>query len=161
MAYIGTINLTNSNNVITYDITNKKVVSTLDGKVWIDNKTGKLQDEYNNLYDGENSEDKLKEGIKVNLIDDNTNRVMASTQTDKNGYYSFEYYADGSDIIYWDLAHSHIEYIYNNKKVYKDEEADKDKSEHNKQISEYGYIAVEPFVGGFTNVTTNSNNNEK
>ena len=156
MAYIGTINLTNSNNVITYDITNKKVVSTLDGKVWIDNKTGKLQDEYNNLYDGENSEDKLKEGIKVNLIDDNTNRVMASTQTDKNGYYAFEYYADGSDIIYWDLAHSHIEYIYNNKKVYKDEEADKDKSEHNKQISEYGYIAVEPFVGGFTNVTTNS-----
>ena len=156
MVYRGTVTVSTNDNIVTYQVKNKKVVTTLDGKVWVDNKTGKLQDEYNSLYDGENSEDTLKEGITVNLIDKNTNTVKATTKTDKNGYYSFNYYSDGSDIIYWDLAHSYIEYIYNNKKVYKDEIRDKDKSEHNKEISEYGYITVNPFESGNEAIKNNS-----
>ena len=148
MVYRGTVTIATNDNVINYQVVNKKVVNKLDGYVWVDEKDTKANT-YNSLYKDNNGEkDYLKEGIQVNLIDKNTGKTMASTVTDKNGYYEFTTYSDGSDIIYWDLAHSYVEYIYNNKIIYTDDTK--------KDVKEYGFIVVDPFVGGQSKITINS-----
>ena len=148
MVYRGTVTIATNDNVINYQVVNKKVVNKLDGYVWVDEKDTKANS-YNSLYKDNNGEkDYLKEGIQVNLIDKNTGKTMASTVTDKNGYYEFTTYSDGSDIIYWDLAHSYVEYIYNNKIIYTDDTK--------KDVKEYGFIVANPFVGGQSKITINS-----
>ena len=148
MVYRGTVTIATNDNVINYQVVNKKVVNKLDGYVWVDEKDTKANT-YNSLYKDNNGEkDYLKEGIQVNLIDKNTGKTMASTVTDKNGYYEFTTYTDGSDIIYWDLAHSYVEYIYNNKIIYTDDTK--------KDVKEYGFIVANPFVGGQSKISINS-----
>lgn len=148
MVYRGTVTIATNDNVINYQVVNKKVVNKLDGYVWVDEKDTKANT-YNSLYKDNNGEkDYLKEGIQVNLIDKNTGKTMASTVTDQNGYYEFTTYSDGSDIIYWDLAHSYVEYIYNNKIIYTDDTKNK--------VKEYGFIVANPFVGGQSKITINS-----
>lgn len=148
MVYRGTVTIATNDNVINYQVVNKKVVNKLDGYVWVDEKDTKANT-YNSLYKDNNGEkDYLKEGIQVNLIDKNTGKTMASTVTDKNGYYEFTTYSDGSDIIYWDLAHSYVEYIYNNKIIYTDDTKN--------DVKEYGFIVANPFVGGQSKITINS-----
>lgn len=148
MVYRGTVTIATNDNVINYQVVNKKVVNKLDGYVWVDEKDTKANT-YNSLYKDNNGEkDYLKEGIQVNLIDKNTGKTMASTVTDKNGYYEFTTYSDGSDIIYWDLAHSYVEYIYNNKIIYTDDTKN--------DVKEYGFIVANPFVGGQSKISINS-----
>lgn len=145
MVYRGTVTISTNNNVVNYQVVNKKVVNKLDGFVWVDEKDSKLNT-YNSLYKDNNENDYLKEGIQVNLVDKNTGKVRASTVTDKNGYYEFTRYSDGSYIIYWDLAHSYVEYIYNNKIIYND----------NGTVKEYGFVVVNPFAGGKDKISINS-----
>ena len=146
MVYRGTVTISTNDNVINYQVVNKKVVNKLDGIVWVDEKDSKLNT-YNSLYkDNSGEKDYLKEGIQVNLVDKNTGKTMASTVTDQNGHYEFTTYSDGSDIIYWDLAHSYVEYIYNNKIIY----------DENGEAKEYGFIVANPFVGGQSKITINS-----
>ena len=144
----GTINIINSDNVIEYQVTNKKVVDNLSGTVWEDmipsNKAGS---QYNHLYreSAENypdENDTPKEGVQVNLVDKDTGKVRATTVTNKGGYWEFTKYSDGSDIIYWDLVHSYVEYIYDN--------------EAPNENGEYGYVVVNPFTGGIEKLEKNS-----
>ena len=144
----GTINIINSDNVIEYQVTNKKVVDNLSGTVWEDmipsNKAGS---QYNHLYreSAENypdENDTPKEGVQVNLVDKDTGKLRATTVTNKGGYWEFTKYSDGSDIIYWDLVHSYVEYIYDN--------------EAPNENGEYGYVVVNPFTGGIEKLEKNS-----
>ena len=146
MAYRGKVTISTNDNIVNYQVVNKKVVNKLDGIVWVDERDSKLNT-YNSLYkDNSDEKDYVKEGIQVNLIDKNTGKTMASTVTDKNGHYEFTRYSDGSYIIYWDLAHSYVEYIYNNKIIY----------DENGEAKEYGFIVVDPFVGGQDKISINS-----
>ena len=148
MAYRGKVTISTNDNIVNYQVVNKKVVNKLDGIVWVDERDSKLNT-YNSLYkDNSDEKDYVKEGIQVNLIDKNTGKTMASTVTDKNGHYEFTRYSDGSYIIYWDLAHSYVEYIYNNKIIYTDDTKN--------EVKEYGYISVDPFVGGQDKISINS-----
>lgn len=129
-----------------FEAENKKVVGGIEGDVWIDNPNHK-DNQINHIYDGEQSNDRLKEGIKVNLYDAN-NTLLATTKTDANGHYKFtEKNAASSndkDIYYWDLKGAYVEFIYDNKTIYNE----------NGTPKEYGYIAVNPFTG--TDVKVNS-----
>lgn len=148
MVYKGTVTISTDDNIVYYQVNDKKVVDKLSGTVWEDKlPPNKASDIYNHLYkeDSKNYSDKgdeTKEGIQVNLIDKDTGKTKATTKTNQNGYWEFTKYSDGSDIIYWDLAHSYVEYIYDN-------EAPNDKGE-------YGYVVVNPFTGGISKIEKNS-----
>ena len=111
-------------NVILKNLSSKKEVTvyneappiSIEGKVWVDSLDTKLN-RYNNLYDGSSSNDKLLGGIAVRLV--NSTSVIASTQTDSNGYYKFK------DIKKSVVENAYIEFIYDSEK----------------------YVTVEPFVG--------------
>ena len=120
-----------------FEAFNKKIVGAIEGDVWIDNPDHK-DNQINNIYDGTSSNDKLKEGITVNLYDGN-NTLLATTKTDSAGHYKFtsKMSGDDKDIYYWDLKGAYVEFIYNNKTIYNEDGTPK----------EYGYIVVDPFVG--------------
>mgnify|MGYP004496598329 FL=1 len=126
--------------IFKFNATNKKIISGLEGKVWVDEPDQKLNTR-DNIYK-ENTNDKLKEGIKVNLYD-GTGKLLATTKTNEKGEYKFttktETSGDDKNIYYWDLIDAYVEFEYNNKTEY-DEKG-------NAKENEYGYIAVDPFVG--------------
>lgn len=148
MVYKGTITISTDDNVINYQIKDKKVVDKLSGTVWEDKlPPNKVSDTYNHLYndDSKNYPDKAdtpKEGIQVNLVDKDTGKVRAMTRTNKDGYWEFTTYSDGSDMIYWDLVHSYVEYIYDNGAP--------------NENGQYGYVVVNPFTGGIEKLEKNS-----
>lgn len=122
-----------------FEADNKKVVGGIEGDVWIDNPDRK-DNQINHIYDGQQSNDKLKEGITVNLYDAN-NKLLATTVTDANGHYKFtEKNAvsdEDKDIYYWDLNGAYVEFIYNNKTTYNEDGT----------VKERGYVVVNPFTG--------------
>lgn len=142
-AYLGSQELNvdaPDDGVFKYNATNKKIISKLEGKVWIDNPDTKAN-KTDNVY-SPSTNDKLKEGITVNLYNGKGN-LLATTKTDANGEYKFTTKNASSeedkDIYYWDLADAYVEFIYNNKTIYTDNTKN--------EVKEYGYIAVDPFVG--------------
>lgn len=122
-----------------FEADNKKVVGGIEGDVWVDNPDRK-DNQINHIYDGQQSNDKLKEGITVNLYDAN-NKLLATTVTDANGHYKFtEKNAvsdEDKDIYYWDLNGAYVEFIYNNKTTYNEDGT----------VKERGYVVVNPFTG--------------
>lgn len=126
--------------VFKYNATNKKIIDGLEGKVWIDNPDTKAN-KTDNVYNS-NSNDKLKEGITVNLYNGQGN-LLATTKTNANGEYKFTTKNASSEedknIYYWDLADAYVEFMYNNKTIYTDDTKN--------EVKDYGYIAVDPFVG--------------
>lgn len=122
-----------------FEADNKKVVGGIEGDVWVDNPDRK-DNQINHIYDGQQSNDKLKEGITVNLYDAN-NTLLATTKTDANGHYKFTeknaVSSNDKDIYYWDLKGAYVEFIYNNKTTYNE----------NGTVKERGYVAVNPFTG--------------
>ena len=122
-----------------FEVDNKKVVGEIEGDVWIENPDRK-DNGINHIYDGQPSNDELKEGIKVNLYDAN-NKLLAETTTDKNGHYKFtnknKISDDDKDIYYWDLNGAYVEFIYNNKTTYNEDGT----------VKERGYVVVNPFTG--------------
>ena len=143
-AYLGTqvLNVDSTGEgIFKFEAFNKKIVNDLEGDVWIDNPDGK-NNQINHIYDGEKSNDKLKEGITVNLYDGNGNQ-LATTKTDSKGHYKFTtknssaYTGDDKNIYYWDLADAYVEFIYNNKTTYNEDGS----------VKEYGYVSVNPFTG--------------
>lgn len=143
--YLGNTNLGENNHIVTYKVTNKKIVE-LEGYVWIENPANKAN-QTDNIYGG--TPDELKSEIPVNLYD-NTGAIIATTTTDDNGYYKFttknstSYTGEDKDIYYWDLINGYVEFIYNNKTTYNEDGT----------VKEYGYITVDPFVG--TDIKVNS-----
>lgn len=140
------------NEIIEVKITNKKVVSELEGDVWVDEPDTKAN-ATDNIYTN-NSKDYLKEGITVNLYSGNGTQ-LATTKTDSNGHYKFttknaSSYTDADKAIYyWDLADAYVEFNYNNKTTYNEDGS----------VKEYGYVVVDPFVG--TDVKVNSKAQEE
>lgn len=140
------------NGIIEVKITNKKVVSELEGDVWVDEPDTKAN-ATDNIYTN-NSKDYLKEGITVNLYSGNGTQ-LATTKTDSNGHYKFttknaSSYTDADKAIYyWDLADAYVEFNYNNKTTYNEDGS----------VKEYGYVVVDPFVG--TDVKVNSKAQEE
>lgn len=122
-----------------FEADNKKVVGGIEGDVWVDNPDRK-DNQINHIYDGQQSNDKVKEGITVNLYDAN-NTLLATTKTDANGHYKFTeknaVSSNDKDIYYWDLKGAYVEFIYNNKTTYNE----------NGTVKERGYVAVNPFTG--------------
>ena len=144
----------------TFEALNSKIVSDLEGMVWIDQPATKANAS-DNVYK-ENAEnqgnDTKKEGITVNLYakgENNQDILLATTKTDANGEYKFtsknapSYTGADKNIYYWDLANAYVEFIYNNKTTYEDE-----KEETRDKVKEYGYVAVDPFIG--SDATINS-----
>lgn len=146
-AYLGTIDLGKENNTVKFTAINKKIMDSLEGRVWIDNPDTKAN-KTDNIYDS-STNDKLKEGITVNLYNGQGN-LLATTKTDANGEYKFTTKNASSEedknIYYWDLADAYVEFMYNNKTIYTDDTKN--------EVKEYGYISVDPFVG--TNAKINS-----
>ena len=114
-AFIGNQKVEEKSNNAQLTTYNYKYVS-LSGRVWVDRKDGK---EYNYDYVYKNgSKDELLQGITVNLIDNRTNKVIATTNasgTDRNGEYKFTQKTDGSKLTYWELAYCHVEFTYDDK----------------------------------------------
>ncbi len=149
-AYLGSQKLNvdaPDDGVFKYNATNKKIINGLEGKVWIDNPDTK-SNPTDNVYKS-NSNDKLKEGITVNLYN-GQGKLLATTKTNANGKYKFTTKNASSEkdknIYYWDLADAYVEFIYNNKTIYTDDTKN--------EVKDYGYISVDPFVG--TNAKINS-----
>ena len=149
-AYLGSQELNvdaPDDGVFKYNATNKKIINGLEGRVWIDNPDTKAN-KTDNIYDS-STNDKLKEGITVNLYNGQGN-LLATTKTDANGEYKFTTKNASSEedknIYYWDLADAYVEFMYNNKTIYTDDTKN--------EVKEYGYISVDPFVG--TNAKINS-----
>ena len=145
--HVGDATVSTEDNIVTYEITNKKIADKLEGYVWVDKPDTKGNDT-DNIY-GSESNDFLKEGITVNLYD-GTGTLIATTTTDSEGHYEFttknapSYTGEDKNIYYWDLAEGYVEFIYNNKTIYNEDGT----------VREYGYITVDPFVG--TDVSVNS-----
>lgn len=138
-AYLGDVNLDDNSQVVTFTVSNKKIVE-LEGYVWVENPEDK-SNERDNIYKSD-KKDILKSGVTVNLHD-KKGAIVATTTTDGNGYYKFttknasSYTGEDKNIYYWDLANSYVEFIYNNKTTYNEDGT----------VKEYGYIAVDPFAG--------------
>ena len=163
-AFLGTIVLNynevndDDDGIFAFEATNKKIVSALEGDVWVDEpdtKANKTDNVYNSA-----SKDYLKSGITVNLYN-SANNLIATTVTDNNGHYTFTQKGNNSsndqastsgsgvksrnyatneadnNIYYWDLVGAYVEFIYNNKTTYNEDGT----------VKEYGYVAVDPFVG--------------
>ena len=86
---------------------NKKYISKITGYVWVDNRSGKVN-EYDYRYT-EGSEDQKLSGIKVDFMENE--RVIASTTTGSDGSYTFSFY---KQILYWDLQNYKIRFTYDN-----------------------------------------------
>ena len=140
-----------ANDIFTFSAPNKKVVE-IEGKVWqdVDNSKGNTLDY---VYKKETG-DILKQGITVNLYN-GQNQLIATEKTANDGTYKFttknapSYTGTDKDLTYSDLTNSYIEFIYNNKTTYDNEG----------KAKEYGYIAVDPFVG--TDASINSKAQEE
>lgn len=114
-AFIGNQKVEEQNNNAQLTTYNYKYV-ILSGKVWVDRLDTKDHN-YDNVYIN-NSKDELLQGITVNLIDNRSNKVIATTNTsgtDRNGEYKFTQKTDGSKLTYWELAYCHVEFTYNDK----------------------------------------------
>lgn len=124
----GEVNISTKENKVTYKILNKKIITKLEGFVWIDGQP--KGDKYDYIYkDG--SEDKLLGSSKdIKDIDVELRKVdgtlLATTKT-VNGRYEFIQKDSGEDrnIYYWDLINSYVLFKYDNDT----------------------YIAVDPFTG--------------
>lgn len=124
----GEVNISTTENKATYKILNKKIITKLEGFVWIDGQP--KGDKYDYIYkDG--SEDKLLGSSKdIKDIDVELRKVdgtlLATTKT-VNGRYEFIQKDSGEDrnIYYWDLINSYVLFKYDNDT----------------------YIAVDPFTG--------------
>lgn len=141
--YLGKMDMTkykSGGKAYAFTAYNSRIISGIEGKVWVDEPDTKLN-ATDNVYK-ESSKDFLKEGVTVNLYDGN-NTLLATTKTDKSGKYKFttknatSYKGNDKNIYYWDLASAYVEFIYNNKTTYNSDGT----------VKEYGYIAVDPFVG--------------
>ena len=162
--YLGTQKVDeNSSNdgKFTFEALNSKIVSELEGMVWLDQPATKANAS-DNIYSQEQAQnqgkDIKKEGITVNLYSKGEKEqdiLLATTKTDANGEYRFtsknasSYTGEDKNIYYWDLANAYVEFIYNNKTTYEDEN-----EETRNKVKEYGYVAVDPFVG--SDATINS-----
>lgn len=132
--YLGSQTIDENNYNATAELTNEKIISSINGKVWVDNPNGKL-DNINNLYD-ENGQDELLEGVTVQLYKGST--LIAEEKTDEDGKYSFrtKNRTENTDekISYWELPYCHIQFIYDNRE----------------------YIVVKPFENGESSIGNNS-----
>ena len=124
----GEVNISTKENKVTYKILNKKIITKLEGFVWIDGQP--KGDKYDYIYK-EGSEDKLLGSSKdIRDIDVELRKVdgtlLATTKT-VNGRYEFIQKDSGEDrnIYYWDLINSYVLFKYDNDT----------------------YIAVDPFTG--------------
>lgn len=119
----GEVNISTKENKVTYKILNKKIITKLEGFVWIDGQT--KGDKYDYIYkDGSN--DKLLDldkdiDVELRKVD---GTLLATTKT-VNGRYEFTKTNKGEDIYYWDLINSYVLFKYDNDT----------------------YIAVDPFTG--------------
>lgn len=100
-----------------YDFTaiNSKTVDKIEGTVWQDNldtKANKTDSIYN-----DKSNDVPLEGIEVALYDNN-GKAIATTTTDKNGYYCFTEKDAGEDknLYYSEITQGYVEFAYDNYK---------------------------------------------
>lgn len=119
----GKVNISTKENKVTYKILNKKIITKLEGFVWIDGQP--KGDKYDYIYkDGSN--DKLLDldkdiDVELRKVD---GTLLATTKT-VNGRYEFTKTNKGEDIYYWDLINSYVLFKYDNDT----------------------YIAVDPFTG--------------
>ena len=121
----GEVNISTKENKVTYKILNKKIITKLEGFVWIDGQP--KGDKYDYIYkDGSN--DKLLDldkdiDVELRKVD---GTLLATTKT-VNGRYEFIQKDSGEDrnIYYWDLINSYVLFKYDNDT----------------------YIAVDPFTG--------------
>lgn len=121
----GKVNISTTENKVTYKILNKKIITKLEGFVWIDGQP--KGDKYDYIYkDGSN--DKLLDldkdiDVELRKVD---GTLLATTKT-VNGRYEFIQKDSGEDrnIYYWDLINSYVLFKYDNDT----------------------YIAVDPFTG--------------
>lgn len=119
----GKVNISTTENKVTYKILNKKIITKLEGFVWIDGQP--KVDKYDYIYkDGSN--DKLLDldkdiDVELRKVD---GTLLATTKT-VNGRYEFTKTNKGEDIYYWDLINSYVLFKYDNDT----------------------YIAVDPFTG--------------
>ena len=119
----GEVNISTKENKVTYKILNKKIITKLEGFVWIDGQP--KGDKYDYIYkDGSN--DKLLDldkdiDVELRKVD---GTLLATTKT-VNGRYEFTKTNKGEDIYYWDLINSYVLFKYDNDT----------------------YIAVDPFTG--------------
>lgn len=119
----GEVNISTKENKVTYKILNKKIITKLEGFVWIDGQP--KGDKYDYIYkDGPN--DKLLDldkdiDVELRKVD---GTLLATTKT-VNGRYEFTKTNKGEDIYYWDLINSYVLFKYDNDT----------------------YIAVDPFTG--------------
>lgn len=121
----GEVNISTKENKVTYKILNKKIITKLEGFVWIDGQT--KGDKYDYIYK-EGSNDKLLDldkdiDVELRKVD---GTLLATTKT-VNGRYEFIQKDSGEDrnIYYWDLINSYVLFKYDNDT----------------------YIAVNPFTG--------------
>ena len=119
----GEVNISTKENKVTYKILNKKIITKLEGFVWIDGQT--KGDKYDYIYK-EGSNDKLLDldkdiDVELRKVD---GTLLATTKT-VNGRYEFTKTNKGEDIYYWDLINSYVLFKYDNDT----------------------YIAVDPFTG--------------
>ena len=121
----GEVNISTKENKVTYKILNKKIITKLEGFVWIDGQT--KGDKYDYIYK-EGSNDKLLDldkdiDVELRKVD---GTLLATTKT-VNGRYEFIQKDSGEDrnIYYWDLINSYVLFKYDNDT----------------------YIAVDPFTG--------------
>lgn len=121
----GKVNISTKENKVTYKILNKKIITKLEGFVWIDGQT--KGDKYDYIYK-EGSNDKLLDldkdiDVELRKVD---GTLLATTKT-VNGRYEFIQKDSGEDrnIYYWDLINSYVLFKYDNDT----------------------YIAVDPFTG--------------
>lgn len=102
------------NSYTTYvEVRNWKYTS-ITGKVWVDNPDGKDADR-DFLYKV-SSQDVLLGGIKVNLYDLKTDRLIATTTTNSNGEYEIKTDQWRRKITYWQASHYYVEFEYDNTK---------------------------------------------
>ena len=116
-AFIGNQKVEEQNNNAQLTTYNYRYVS-LSGKVWIDRPDTKdNNNNYDNVYKN-GSNDILLQGVTVNLIDNRTNKVIATTNasgTNENGEYKFTQKTDGSKLTYWELAYCYVEFTYDDR----------------------------------------------
>lgn len=108
----GKVNISTTENKVTYKILNKKIITKLEGFVWIDGQP--KGDKYDYIYkDGSN--DKLLDldkdiDVELRKVD---GTLLATTKT-VNGRYEFTKTNKGEDIYYWDLINSYVLFKYDN-----------------------------------------------
>lgn len=152
--YCGETTVSTADNKVEYKLDNKKIVTSLEGDVWVDKPSTK-ENKLNNIYDSQAEDKKYsKKDIPVILYNKKEKTVIAKTVTDENGHYAFttknaeEYQGEDKNIYYWDLANSYVEFRYDN--IGKHDE----NGMVDKENPEYGYVVVNPFTG--EDVTINS-----